>query len=277
MANRAAWTGLGRGLVLLLLIAFLQGCNEAAEKKIRKDFGLDQYETGTLLHQAAHDGDQAGAENLINSGANINERNSSRLTPLHLAAARNRMNTAQLLLDRGAEINAQDEMGLTPLHLATQNGHSAMIGLLARKDVNTELRAKAFGITGNEVMALHLAASQGNAETAEALMVEAKANVNGRSMNTRRAPLHYVAAGDHGAVAELLVQQGAEVDARDAHKETPLHYAVREGSRATVEFLISKGADVNARNQSGSTPLTFAVNQGYPKIEELLRGHQGTE
>ncbi len=277
MERRTVWFNLSKGLILLVLVSLLQGCGEVEKKKVRKDFGLDELETGTLLHQAAHDGDQVIAESLLNSGADVNEQNSSHLTPLHLAAARNRVETARLLIDRGAAINAQDGMGLTPLHLATQNGYVAMIELLAAKNVNPEVRGKAFGITGNEVMPLHLAASQGDKGAAEALIVSAKANVNGRSLATQRTPLHYATEGDHTAVADLLVEHGAEVDALDAYGETPLHYAVREGSVATVELLISRGADVNARNGSGSTPLTFAVNQGHQKIVEILRDRQGSE
>ncbi len=277
MERRAVWFNLSKGLMLLVLVSLLQGCGELEEKKIRKDFGLDRLETGTLLHQAAHDGDQVKAEGLLNSGADVNERNNSQLTPLHLAAARNRVETAKLLIDRGAAIDAQDEMGLTPLHLATRSGNAAVIELLAGNGVNPEVRGKAFGITGNEVAPLHLAASQGDTGTAEALIVSAKANVNGRSLATQRTPLHYAAEGDRMAVADLLLQHGAEVDAQDAYGETPLHYAVREGSVATVELLISQGADVNARNGSGSTPLTFAVNQGHRKIVEILQGHQGSE
>jgi ankyrin repeat protein len=277
MGNRIAWTGLSRGVVLLGLVALLQGCYAAAEKQIRRDFGLDRLETGTLLHQAAHDGDSSGAEALINGGADVNERNNSRLTPLHLAAARNRVDTARLLIDRGAEINVQDEMDLAPIHLATKNQHTAILELLASKGVNPEVRGKAFGVTGNDVTALHLAASEGYVATAEALIVHGKANSNSRSLTDRRTPLHYAAGNDHSALADLLVQHGAEVDARDAHGETPLHYAVREGAFATVQFLLSKGADVNAQNGNGSTPMTFAVNQGYPKIVELLRNNKGSE
>ena len=39
---------------------------------------------------------------------------------------------------------------------------------------------------------------------------------------------------------------------------TPLHYAAREGHLSVVEYLVNQKADINAKNYHGETPLGVA-------------------
>jgi len=63
-----------------------------------------------------------------------------------------------------------------------------------------------------------------------------------------------------GRTASLLLDRGADVDARNRDDVTPLHQAVRARNLAAVEVLLVRGADVNARDKRGSTPLHRAVS-----------------
>jgi len=45
-------------------------------------------------------------------------------TPLHAAAASGSVNVAQILLESGAEVDSRNSCGNTPLHIACLNGHS---------------------------------------------------------------------------------------------------------------------------------------------------------
>ena len=61
---------------------------------------------------------------------------------------------------------------------------------------------------------------------------------------------------------------------------TPLHAAAREGLKEVVELLIAEGADVNAKITSGGsnkskTPLDFAIQYKKPETANLLRKHGG--
>ena len=40
---------------------------------------------------------------------------------------------------------------------------------------------------------------------------------------------------------------------------TPLHETARSGRKEVVELLIANGADVNAKNRNGDTPLDYAI------------------
>ena len=57
------------------------------------------------------------------------------------------------------------------------------------------------------------------------------------------------------------------------YEQTPLHYAAIQGHKEVAELLIDKGADVNAKNIIGITPLDAA--RRHPKIADLLRKHGG--
>jgi hypothetical protein len=83
-------------------------------------------------------------------------------------------------------------------------------------------------------------------------------------------PLHVAAVQDRDEAAALLLQHGAEVDARTATGFTPLHWAASRNSRATAEVLLRNGADVNARSTTGITPLHWAAMHGAVKVMPLL-------
>jgi ankyrin repeat protein len=94
------------------------------------------------------------------------------------------------------------------------------------------------------------------------------ANVNAKMW--RRTPLHSATAGGHTEIAELLIDNGADVNANEDYGWTPLHLAAKYGHREVAELLIAKGADVNAKKKDGWTPLHLAALYGHTEIVELL-------
>ena len=84
-------------------------------------------------------------------------------------------------------------------------------------------------------------------------------------------PLHYAAGWGHKEIVELLIAEGADVNAMNGAGQTPLHFAAQEGQKEIVELLIAKGADVNAKTNDGETPLDLAKGE----IADLLRKHGG--
>jgi uncharacterized protein len=84
-------------------------------------------------------------------------------------------------------------------------------------------------------------------------------------------PLHYAAYNGDRAMAELLLANGADVNAKDYFSGTPLHQAVMKAHKAMVEFLLAKGANVNAKDKSGDTPLHMAaMYKRHKEVAELL-------
>ena len=57
--------------------------------------------------------------------------------------------------------------------------------------------------------------------------------------------------------------------------ETPLHDAAYGGQKEIVELLIAEGADVNAKDRDGETPLDGAIKYKRTETADLLRKHGG--
>jgi ankyrin repeat protein len=65
-------------------------------------------------------------------------------------------------------------------------------------------------------------------------------------------------------VAKSLVEAGADVKAAGPRAETPLHFAAanasgRKGRLAVVELLLERGADAEARSTSASRPVDLVT------------------
>ena len=84
-----------------------------------------------------------------------------------------------------------------------------------------------------------------------------------------RTPLHLASEDGNPEVVELLLENGADVNAKDDFG-TPLHDASRNGRTEVVELLLERGAEVEAKNKDGRTPLHDASRNGHTKIAKLL-------
>ncbi|KAH7305922.1 hypothetical protein B0I35DRAFT_110233 [Stachybotrys elegans] len=74
-------------------------------------------------------------------------------------------------------------------------------------------------------------------------------------------PLHHAAQRDHLAVAMLLLDRGADVEAQANGGRTALHLAARKASVDMVEMLLERAkANPNAKTTDGKTPLHFAAS-----------------
>lgn len=70
---------------------------------------------------------------------------------------------------------------------------------------------------------------------------------------------------------QLLLDNGADIDIRDANMQTPLHIAVIMSSTSIVNLLINEGANVNATaGNSGATALDLANINGPTDIIDRL-------
>ncbi|HET9469413.1 MAG TPA: ankyrin repeat domain-containing protein [Vicinamibacterales bacterium] len=69
-----------------------------------------------------------------------------------------------------------------------------------------------------------------------------------------------VRSRDRATLASLIAGDPALVRSADTGGSTPLHHAAGFGTVESLGLLIDKGADVNAKNRRGSTPLFWAIH-----------------
>ncbi|HVM61981.1 MAG TPA: ankyrin repeat domain-containing protein [Verrucomicrobiae bacterium] len=121
---------------------------------------------------------------------------------------------------------------------------------------------------------LHEAALNGKLEKARALIEQHPELVNSQNSYDGQTPLHLAVEYGHKDVAELLLANKADVEAKAHGDWTPLLNAVFGGHKDLVELLLAHKADVNVEDNSGRTPLQVAAENGYTDIAALLLAHQ---
>lgn len=220
------------------------------------------------------------------------------MSPLHTASRYGRADVVRVLLDHKADPDAAvAETGATALHLAAANGHGEVVELLLRRGAKVDalnrgggtplhlaLYRKRRGVVGlllshkanplacdcAGTSALHYAAMSGDADLVR-LLIDRGADVNARTREDAVTPLHYAAsAANPGAVAALL-ERGASVNAANTWGETPLHRAARLSRAGAVSLLLAGKADPNATDRLGCTPLHSALATLTPDVPTVQR------
>lgn len=73
-------------------------------------------------------------------------------------------------------------------------------------------------------------------------------------------------------VVELLVNSGANVNAKGLDDDTPLHDATTSGNLKMVKFLVENGADPFVKNTKGKMPSDYAAPPIFEYLESLTNG-----
>jgi ankyrin repeat protein len=104
------------------------------------------------------------------------------------------------------------------------------------------------------------------------LLLERGAGPSAVSINTmRNTPLHAGLAGPLGIDgARLLVEAGADVNARQHGGYTPLHSAAQHGAIDLIDLLLAAGADADAAADDGRRAIDFARERGQAEAEAHL-------
>ena len=94
------------------------------------------------------------------------------------------------------------------------------------------------------------------------------------------SPLHSAVDYMDLEMVQVLVDCGADVNARDDAGRTPLNFTLcgwwptrRPTNPGVVRWLLDHGADPNARNKNGETSLHLALASGRVEIARLLVEH----
>ena len=171
------------------------------------------------------------------------------------------------MLDKGADVNvckSRDDKSV-PLYWALANGHEELATLLVQHgaDVNAK-----YG--GGPLLCD--AARDGNTDSVKFLL-DNGADVGIKAKSDGSTPLHLASYGCHLGIAKMLVDKGADINAKSNGGWTPLHEAakgIEEKRESTVRYLIQSGADVNAKSEWGQTPLHEAARFGYTDAVKVL-------
>lgn len=116
---------------------------------------------------------------------------------------------------------------------------------------------------------MYLAVSKGQDKEVLRLIQEG-ADINARDQGGRTF-LIWASMGGHERIARILIDAGADVHAKDAKGATALMLAVAWGYDTIVQMLILAGADVNATSSGHEiTSLLAASLKGHAEIVKML-------
>lgn len=152
---------------------------------------------------------------------------------------------------------------------AAWEGNIETVGLFLQAGLDPNSRKE---VEGGTVTALHAAVDGGNREIA-VLLLQRGADVDARAPG-QHTVLH-AALGRTNVdltMVDLLITNGANVNAASDRGVTPLISAVQWGHLGAVELLLSKGADVNAATTNGYTALMIAAgDDNVEAVKSLLK------
>ncbi|QGA20587.1 hypothetical protein EYB26_008293 [Talaromyces marneffei] len=116
--------------------------------------------------------------------------------------------------------------------------------------------------------ALMVAAHCGKDDIAD-LLIQNNAQLN-RTDASGSTALHLAASRGHVSVVELLVMEAIDIEAETRLRRTALWVSANNGHLQTTQMLLENGAKVNARADNQMTALHVAARQGDVEIAGLL-------
>ena len=176
---------------------------------------------------------------LADEGANLEHREIQMRTPLYWAACESTSEIVKFFHQRGCEVNIQSKLGRTPLQKAAFEGRADVVKyLLGVPELKLEM-----------------------------------------TDNKKRTALHYPVWGkawgrvygeDSPEIAGMLMDKGANPEARDENGNTPLLIASSTDAIRSVEYLLQRGVNSRAKNDDGEEALLKAAHFGNIAIVKIL-------
>jgi hypothetical protein len=77
-------------------------------------------------------------------------------------------------------------------------------------------------------------------------------------------------AGEADVLKQLVADNAAGIDERDAEGRTALHFASGYGELECMTILLDAGADINGKDENGNTPLHYSAGYGVLEATRLL-------
>jgi ankyrin repeat protein len=252
-ADPGAATGLGTSP---LFLAASRGHAEVVRALLARGARPVASLLGSPLVVAVAGGHLPVVEALVDAGQAPSEVDHLGQTATHLAAGHGHAALVRYLARAGAPVDALDGSGQTPLLLAVEGGHHDAALALLDAGASLALPRTPKGrylLEGSGHAPLHAAAARGDVALVRALLARGADPNQTIDLTGFRRP-------GEGSTDPRLADDGC----------TALHLAARAGQVVVVNLLLEGGAEANARARSGDTPLVLASRGGHSRVVAAL-------
>ena len=181
-------------------------------------------------------------EYLINQGVNLEHNDFVRQTPFYYACYVSSVEAVRFLYEKGCDIDSLYSSKRSPLNKAADMGRKDIVEFLV--SCCPEIKINETGKRGR---------------TALQMAVWAKPERIGRPD-----------AKDYPEIAEILLENGAQVNQKDHEGYTALITAAATGAVKSIPILIKFGAIVDCVNNLNETPIYKASERGHLEVCKLL-------
>ena len=265
------------------------------------DINAPQKNGETPLVTAVTCGDDEMLQRVLQSGADVEARGPDGMSPLMHAVWHSQEKIAAVLISRGAKVDVPTA-GWTPLHKACELGDLAMMNLLLANEANIEAKSPktlvikkpnpvksktaepswsseeedSDSTDGDRGWTPLLRAANTGKEDIVRRLLDQNADIEARNP-TKATPLICASGMRHEAIVDLLILRGANLEAEDEFGWKSLHRTLStRGGERVAQLLLDHNANINCGDMSGKTPLHHAVEKNDEDMTTFLL-HAGAQ
>ncbi|CAK9251089.1 unnamed protein product [Sphagnum jensenii] len=162
----------------------------------------------------------------------------------------------EYFLKQGMDVGRKNELGSSALKMASDHGHEDCVSILLKHGAGNNMSDVSNSVTA--------ASTRGHASCLKLLLPHVVEN------RTLKGPLFESCTSGSVDCVRLLVEKGADVNARNNTGQTPLILACFFGHSGCAEYLISKEANLDLTDDRSNTALYYASTRGHIKCVEAL-------
>ena len=182
-------------------------------------------------------------------GADLKAKDAFQNTLLVAAAVGNNLDVMRMAIDAGVDPSAAGATGATALYMATYHANIPAVQLLLSKGARVDAVAD------------------------YPTLIVVDEPKSGPIALRKATPLMIAAATGTPELVKILLDAGANVNAKDSRSMTPLMFAVAKNRQdpATIRLLIERGADQSLQSNVGETAADWARKLAAPAAIEALK------
>ncbi|XP_065584274.1 ankyrin-1-like, partial [Artemia franciscana] len=201
-------------------------------------------------------------QDLIQNGADVNDKDYDGTSLLHVAARNNFTGIAEILLEFGSllycTLTSSLKRGYKPFHVAAENDNTKTVAFLLNRRANVDVKAEK---SYNEIVptTLHCGVMSNRTEIVEMVLYRG-ARIDAKNQ-CGETPLYN--SIENKNITVLLLVGGDSADSKGEDGVNPLHIAAKNRNIAKNEtatgLLLHHGAKVDNQDKYGKTALHFAI------------------